>query len=418
MRNKTFKRIAAITALLLMVSYFSFKIVMMQIGSVVTETAVVSSVNETVRTTGFVVRDEAHIVNGKNTSILRSPSDGVYIALVEDGSRVAARDTVALRFPDSASAQAYSEKKLLDEKIEYYKRLQAQTVLSFLDVGTLDNRADTGVANYIDCIDDGRLSELEEVKTSIEHILTSRQIATGKKINFSKLITKLQKQRSQVSYSQNSAQRLSTTYAGCYVSTVDGYEELASFKDVKSLTSKQIDKLIKSKPEKISKNAFGKVIGAFDWYVVCNVPSTVLNYVSVGTTVGVSFGETGSVHADMDVYSVKENNGGTLSLVLKGDTMNSELANLRIETVNINVKTHRGYRVNNSALRQNGDELGVYILYGNSVCFRKVDVSYYGNGFVVIEPDENLEQKPKTLKQYDKVITKGRNLYDGKIIHL
>ena len=73
---------------------------------------------------------------------------------------------------------------------------------------------------------------------------------------------------------------------------------------------------------------------------------------------------------------------------------------------------------------------GVYVLSGNYVEFSPVDIKYYGEDYViadkyyVIRKDEKGKSyidyeetdKYRSIRLYDNIIVKGKNLYDGKII--
>ena len=87
--------------------------------------------------------------------------------------------------------------------------------------------------------------------------------------------------------------------------------------------------------------------------------------------------------------------------------------------MNIVRTSYTGYRVPVSAVRIVEDHQGVYVLDGDIVRFRQIDALAQINGYVICA-EQNPQSDPdygKKLGLYDQVITKGKNLYDGKIIN-
>ena len=62
----------------------------------------------------------------------------------------------------------------------------------------------------------------------------------------------------------------------------------------------------------------------------------------------------------------------------------------------------------NTADINDKEKLGVYIVYGQLIKFRKIEVLFFGDDFVVAKRDT---ESSDALKLYDKIITKGRNIY-------
>ncbi len=71
------------------------------------------------------------------------------------------------------------------------------------------------------------------------------------------------------------------------------------------------------------------------------------------------------------------------------------------------------FRSSRKALRYNeNDERGVFIVRGDSLVFKKVNVVYWGEGYVICSQETDDDY----LKLYDEIVTEGKDLYDGKVI--
>ena len=416
-KERTVYSIIAAVASVLLVWYVGYNLYMGYLSNVSIERADIYTVNDVITVDAFVVRDEVRLdSSGDNRLILKSSSDGVYLPAISDGSRVAERDVVAYSFADSSQARNYAQLEMIEEDIAYYEKLQKQTVLSSVDVGALNNRIEQEVHRYTSFVENGDFSKLTQAAKDIEHSMASRQIATGVKLDFTEVLQQLYQQQSAMKTSVVQPLRLTTSYPGYFVGNVDGYEQKAAYKDVSNLTVAQIDELLSSQPASVPENAFGKVICAYEWYLVCSAPDSTLMYIESGSKVNVTFGETDVQTVRMKVHSVSESQDGKVALVLSCSEMNEYLAGLRIEEVDITLRSYSGYKVGNSALRENENgEIGVYVLYGNIVRFRKTNIIHYADNYVIVA-EYTAESANDELKLYDSVIVKGRGLYDGKLI--
>ena len=106
-------------------------------------------------------------------------------------------------------------------------------------------------------------------------------------------------------------------------------------------------------------------------------------------------------------------------LILSSKIMDSDIARLRTEDVEIVINETDGIRVNKSAVRVIDGVQGVYVLTGNIVRFKKLDIIYTGEDYVIskmIKEDVYDENKVPYLKIYDAVILEGKDLKDGKLI--
>ena len=80
-----------------------------------------------------------------------------------------------------------------------------------------------------------------------------------------------------------------------------------------------------------------------------------------------------------------------------------------------------GYKVNSSSIHREKDEKKedidvVYILRGDIMNARKIEIIYDAGDYVVVSEDTEAKNGFRPIKRYDEVIVKGRNLSDGKSI--
>ena len=126
------------------------------------------------------------------------------------------------------------------------------------------------------------------------------------------------------------------------------------------------------------------------------------------------------------------------AVVLKCNYMDASIANVRKETIQLNIETYEGVRVSQKAVHfetitktvtdEEGNETqvtrevrGVYVLHGNEIKFVEIIPIFSSTNYVVCKVDLD-EQEAKdlmtdsTIALYDEVVIEGTDLYDGKIV--
>ena len=126
----------------------------------------------------------------------------------------------------------------------------------------------------------------------------------------------------------------------------------------------------------------------------------------------------------MLVYDITEEKDGIVTVTLKCTAMNEKIATIRKDSANITVKKYNGFKISNEAVTENDDGvMGVYTIVGNIIKFSPIDILYYTDDYVIADGVKKLRDEEDEssgyyhkLKQYDKIIVKGRNLEDGNIV--
>ena len=150
------------------------------------------------------------------------------------------------------------------------------------------------------------------------------------------------------------------------------------------------------------------------------LPVSQASNISSGSTLYVSFPEKGIENLEMTVSGMNKT-GDTLAVVLKCKSIDKDILKLRKENAVISLGNYSGFKISNEAITDDGNgTIGVYVYSGQIAVFKPIDVVYRTDSYVLANPaideeDKNADQN-KVLKQYDRIILKGRNLYDGKVL--
>ncbi len=401
-------------------------------GKIETEFALRTTQKEVLSVDGYAVRDENRNSDGKNTSILYKKTDKVYVPVVSDSVNVAVNDVIAVCFNNESQADAYLEIQEYKEKKKALERLQSQENMSRVNVLYLNSQIYSTAQKYSQVLSDGELSSLPEVIDSFTKSMTSKQIATGKSIDYTALIESYNDKIKKLEAGIKATEYVRSPFAGYFVSQVDGFENNKSYDDVseKKIEASEATELISSKASKVE-NAYGKIIGQHTWFLLFDVPLDTATIIKTGKQVIVDFPERSIYDIPMTVYDVTERKGDKITVTLKCKYLNEQLSVLRKENLSITIEEYEGFRISSSALTQNDEGIdGVYVLAGNVAKFTPVNILYYGGDYVVADEyiaykkdkkgnmiiDEELTATYRKMKAYDRIIVKGKNITDGKVI--
>lgn len=408
MNSKTrenIKKAIAVFAGLSLLVYIAYQIYIISFNPYVTETAYVYSTSDIIDAKAVVIRDESYISNS---------TPGTVVPIASDGKRVAKDDEVAIIFADEAGAQNYNQILKVQEEIEYYKIMSNKSDVGTIDATVLDEEIKKNFDKCLDIIDKGDFDDFSESARDVAASITSRQIAIGTTINFDTKITELSNELASLKSAKSNYSTISAPVSGYYISVVDGYENSANYDSVSSLKPADVDRIFAAKPT-VPGDAMGKIVGRFDWYIVCNVPTDSVIGLEIDETIKVRFptSSVGEVTAVID--SINDGGEGTSTVILRANEMNEDITHLRFEEVQIVKNEYTGYRVSNTAIRTVEGENGVYVLSGNRVKFRKIKILYSTEEYSVVEKISP-EEEPGYLGIYDEIIIKGKDLYDGKVV--
>ena len=338
---------------------------------------------------------------------------------MQDGERVAGGQAIAAQFGKADLASAYVDLENLKSELERYENLNNQQNLTELDISKINLQADSYFYEMLDDVRSDKISALEGSAENFSDKMTAKQILINGNIDFSEKIASLKSEIASLSAKVGTVDYLKADDTGYYVSSADGYENTLSFSDIKNLSSDKIKAALSASPAAVSANIKGKLIRGYTWYFVGIVNKSDATKLNDGDSVTLRCDNMSRDGINATVYYRGPINTDETVLILSSKIMDSDIARLRTEDVEIVINETDGIRINKSAVRVVNGVQGVYVLTGNIVRFKKLDVIYTGDDYVVskmIKEDTYDENKVPYLKIYDAVILEGKDLKDGKLI--
>ncbi len=371
-----------------------------------TETAYVYDMTEDIPFEGVYLRDE---------SVVHSAGSGVLSYEHEDSSKVGQSSVIAYRYRNEGDIELRRQIEALDEQIAVLVEAEKLVGTDNSQLETITSQINLVHSSLVDCIISGDYDAAGDYEDQMLEALCKREIAKGESEGYSEKISQLRAERKSLeSQLTGDVQSIYAGGTGYFVSSVDGYEDKLTFDDSETITAMKIKNIIENPDISASGTAVGKLISDYRWRVAAVLDSDELFGMYEGSKVTL---RVGSENAELEATIVSINDtgegDGTAVYVFECDRLTPVVVGSRVENFKLVVSSYGGLRVSREAIRYNeAEERGVYIVRGSSLAFKKINVIYWGEDYVICSQEDDDEY----LKLYDEIVTEGKELYDGRII--
>jgi hypothetical protein len=379
-------------------------------NSVKTEIVYERSSLTTIDTKVFVVRDEV---------LLSNNFSGILVPLIKDGEKVAKGDPFAVVCNSAEDAAMFLEKEELKADITRYENLRSKQSLTAVNIDKLDKETDLIFTNMLVAASNSQLMDFEKLAADFRDMLTSRQLAVSTPmLELDTKLSQLKARLAEIEAKKIFTQSLISDYSGYYISGTDGHENLIQFEGISEISPTVIDAAITKGKDETHMNSAGKIVASFDWYLLTSVENSKAATLKNGDITQILVGRSGEIKVPAAVHQIKPSNDEKTLIVFVCNQMNEDYAGIRTEEAKIVLKEQKGYRIKSSAVRIKDNIQGVFIVRGNVVGFRRVDIIESNEEYVLaaIIPNNSNTKSPYNIELYDEVIVEGKNLYEGKII--
>lgn len=417
-------KIIPVFAIIIVVIFTISEIYSLSSRALVTQITYEHTVLETIDAQMYIIKDEI---------ILDNDASGVIVPVAKNSERVSRGSAIAAVFSDELSAENYANLKNLNDKLDSYEKINNSSRLADIDMDKLNSEIDYEFGNILNSVYSDDYSSLSEYKMNFSEKLSRKQISYNMDVDVSAHISKLQSEIAAIKSDATPSEIITAETAGYYVSHLDGYENNLTTQDIETLTSERLNEAVNAEPSSVDSGAIGKIIDGYNWYTACVVNSADISDFDVGDSIKLIFDEFGDDTVKTSVHLIKSVDEDKSLVVFRCNLMNEFLSGLRKVNGKIVLDEHNGLKVNKDAIRvdENGNE-GVFVLRSDLISFRRLNIIYSEESFVIAKApvitekdkkeltDEKLEEKKalisKHIKLYDEVIVSGKELTDGMVV--
>lgn len=354
-----------------------------------TEEAVLETINEDIMFDGVVIRNE---------KVLTYSGDGVIDYEYSDGSKVAVNNTIAYVYESEEDIAAKRQIEEIDKQIENLQRAQNPGTTNYIEPESLKKKIETQYREMIECTQQGDYEQLSEIKSELSLFMSIYDIVIDKQEDYEDKINQLKQKRRELETDAQPKDVIKADSTGYFATYADGYETKLNMENTQELTAKDIEGVLNQEAS-VPENAVGKM---FDEYT-CKIAGIVKadSRIIQDAELSLMLNTSKNIY-DVFVESVKpcEDDETKAIVILTCDRIDENLAQSRVLSAKLIFDEYQGIRVPRSALRFQGEQKGVYVILGKDISFKKVDVIYEGDDYVLSRNTSDEEY----LLLYDQIL--------------
>lgn len=360
--------------------------------------------------TAYIFRDE---------QVLTSSHSGTLQALAENGAHVAIDSEVARVYLSGEGESLYEQLQRMNEQIDFYERCLSASEMSYTQLPSLNEKISQIYGDVMEAVSAGDGERARVLSEELRLLLNQQQVLTGEFADLPSQLAALKAQREvlETAYA-GTYETVTVDRSGYYFRDTDGFESTFTNETLKNMTIDSFYTLIEQPPQATDTHA-GKLIGDYIWYAALPTTLQDAQMLIEGQSYPVTFSDGTVVDMLLDRILTRAGDDRCV-LIMKTGHMPVDFAYTRKQTVTLAVGETQGLRVPQTSLLTGKDgEMGVYILDVAYVRYRKVDIIWHGDGYVLVrENDRTQEGHEQDLGYHELIITHSdEELYDGKLLY-
>ncbi|MBE6855635.1 MAG: hypothetical protein E7501_08300 [Ruminococcus sp.] len=378
-----------------------------------TETAIYATASESVSFQGVSVRDE---------TICTYNGQGVVCYNVSDGGKLGIGTTIADIYADETQIDIRRQISVLEEELALLQKIQNPGTSESAQPANLSGLIEERYKALTTARERMDLTALREEKDDILVLLSTYQKITNSEVDFSARIQSLNAQISALESRRTLPLDTVTADRSAYfVSYTDGYESTLTKDSLSTLTVADI-RAVEDTVTAASGRTLGKMIDGYEWYMVGVINNAKKTFLT-DMTVTLKFSSTSETVQGV-IETIRSTGNPEESIVIvRCNKMTHDLVQHRTERVEMIKGEYEGIKVSRHAIRFNEIEVpvkdpetgvetmetikakGVYVLMGEQPEFRRLDIIYEGNDYVIT----SLNAGEGYVSLYDDIIVNGVN---------
>ena len=389
-------------------------------SDVSTEHTGLATVEQKLDATGYILRHE---------TVLETNVSGVAYYIAEDGEKVAKNSVVASIYESESLADTQAQILEAERKIKVLEDSAVDKNNTSIDISKIDQQISEKLIALKTNAVSGNFQLSAQNGDELLTILNKRQLISKKTDGFDAQIARLENEKSNLAHSLTGLKSTVTTAVGGYFSTaVDGYENIFTVERLDELSVDSFYEMISAAPNESLKNSnAGKIITDFWWYILCPIDKSLCTELEPGETYELIFPHSSEQRITFTLeQKISQTDRDTAVLVFKTLAEPENFDFTRSQEIQIIKRSYTGLKIPKSSLRILDGREGVYVLKGTEVIFKRVERIFESEGYYLIDTvapelknqseNESIEEEYDYLALYDAVITKGKDLYNGKVV--
>lgn len=354
-------------------------------------------------------------------TLLTKKSSGGVRYLVSNGDRVSKNGVICNVYSKNINVADFVKLNAMKSKLDMYKKSNLASS-SQSDISTIDGFVKKSYTSFLKSIKSDNYKESLSLANDTLVMMNRRLIASGKSAGFNSEITDLTLSIDKLEGgSAVPSETVQVNTSGYFFKKADGYENIFKPSKLESITIESFRELIKSSPEKVGDDVIGKLCTSYAWYFACEVDTSVAADMTVGNSYSVEFQLNGDIPVNATLYKkIEQPKYDTAVLVFTSVNFPDDFNYRRTQPVKLRSDSFEGVRVPSDAVRILNGETGVYVIIGNKIEFRRIDIIYTSGIYCISKAEKSENQSDnynyRLIGPNETVIISGKDIYEGKII--
>lgn len=381
-----------------------------------TESALMAEASASVEFRGVFIREEQPVIFSGIGALSYS---------VPDGGKLGSSSVIAQVYENDSQIIVNREIEQLENQLAILNKIQNPGTLESAQPASLSKNIESAYRNLIYICDTKDYSDVNSEAEELLVLLSTYQMVTDEITDFNTEINDINSRLAELKASKAAPVVTITSERPAYfVSYCDGYENTLTEESLSSLTVEQLKGITDSKQN--DPTVVGKLIDGYQWYLAGIIDNSNKLY-QIGENVQLRF-ESTSETFDAEIIDIRDEGDPAESIIIAScNQFNYDLVQHRCKQVELIKGDYSGLKVPREAIRfkpfeqtEIDTELGmettvtknykgVYILKGEQVEFKKIDVIYEGSDYVLsaVRNDDS-----SYLALYDDIMVEGADSFE------
>ena len=381
-----------------------------------TESALMAEASASVEFRGVFIREEQPVIFSGIGALSYS---------VPDGGKLGSGSVIAQVYENDSQIIVNREIEQLENQLAILNKIQNPGTLESAQPASLSKNIESAYRNLIYICDTKDYSDVNSEAEELLVLLSTYQMVTDEITDFNTEINDINSRLAELKASKAAPVVTITSERPAYfVSYCDGYENTLTEESLSSLTVEQLKGITDSKQN--DPTVVGKLIDGYQWYLAGIIDNSNKLY-QIGENVQLRF-ESASETFDAEIIDIRDEGDPAESIIIAScNQFNYDLVQHRCKQVELIKGDYSGLKVPREAIRfkpfeqtkidtELGMETtvtqnykGVYILKGEQVEFKKIDVIYEGSDYVLsaVRNDDS-----SYLALYDDIMVEGADSFE------
>lgn len=395
------KKLGIFLAAVLLIGYVLVQFISSFGVSFDTNLAVADTIEHAVSGQAYVFRNEKPVIY---------EGGGIIRFVVESGSKVAEGGTIAEVYATREDLQAQQNYENIVARINSLETMIERASQQGASVETIDRNLRQLQTSMVAANMEQNGDLLTNYAAELLENLNRRQLTTGEVDGFSALLSSLNTERERLSANNSGpTHNITAESAGHFVRGGGALREDISRQEIIDANSHFVAALEKREQDE---NTIGRIISDFEWLIVVTVDRSEAFEFRRGRNIYTNFIADGIYGVPVHVENITSE-GNVTFVVLSSIDIDENLATAQDGPIDLILRRYQGLRIETRAIRFDDEGYqGVFIDAGLFIRFRRIDVLYAGEGFVLVRRSND----SSGVQIFDNIIVRGNNLYDGRRI--